>query len=157
MCKKKYNLFTKTIIHIILHFYHILFLKNEYSMTTIFCLLFPLIISSSVFPFSIDRLAFRSVKIFFYPNILSMITCGLLFCPQFSPCASDHWYIRRLPNIFYFTTIIFLRHVTILWQKTTFEIIQFTRPYNHTATFRYHNFRIRQLLPDYKRLFQYFP
>ena len=58
-----------------------------------------------------------------------------------------------IPNIFHFTTIIFLRHVTILWQKTTFEIIQFTRPYNHTATFRYHSFRIRQLLPDYNDFF----
>ncbi len=52
-----HNLFTKTIIHTIISIYYILFRIHNYSMATIFCLLFTLIFSN---PFSIDRRAFSS-------------------------------------------------------------------------------------------------
>jgi len=92
-------------------------------MTTIWCLLFPLIFSSSLSPFSIDRLAFS-----FRINLL----------------LSE--YIVHV-------------HVWLvqskLMAKTTLEIIPFTCPYNHTTTFRYHNFKVRQLLPYYNDFFNF--
>jgi hypothetical protein len=81
-------------------------------MTTIFCLLFPRIFSSSVLPFSIDRLAFLPYRSSFTRYIVHDHVWLVLLASVFLRVLLTIDTYDDISNTFSFTTINFLRHVT---------------------------------------------